>query len=902
MKKIFTITLVLLISNLANAQLAEVQATIKGPVASAPSTNNVFRSSSPVVCGTDTAEYPVTKTSAYQALNFNSNNSASQFYGSPDSIVVKGFTFFAWMSSAARSQKVKVICKIYKAGLDSLPTGSPLRADTLTIDSTFGGGQLANLAKHATFKTSITVNFDYVLVVTNTDTSNLAIIMNSWNNGDGNLENLSGASISGTWYRGLNLNVGGTTLDADFSFYPHVQASFKTNFLVKNQCYKLGDSVKFINLAGKSAVGNKFYNRYVAYNLERFCYRWYNDTTAPFSSYNSIDGGAKYPIRKNYGVRLESSLFHYRLGGAACRDTTDILVKYSPIPPIPKGISNTCNGDSAGLTITQYQQENYAWYKNLTDTTPNFTGLNYTQNPALKNDTFYVQTNNLDCKSNKNIVTILVNEYPKITRIKNDSICSGANANLEVSSDIGTTTWFKDSVGGSSFYTGPVLAIGPLTKDTVLYAEVGNGNCTLPKRTAVTVSVGSSFAPSAPAVSNDTTLCLQDAGSITLSAAANGSDMVRWFDSASGGSVLAQSNTYSFTPNAEGLFTFYADAWNGICGSSRVPIKIRVNHFDAPKNIMDDEICFGSNASLNAQIGKGTLSWFIDTAQSAVFIGTNLTLTKPTTTTKYYLRSSYLGCTSKASWFAQAVVNKAPTPTKLKEETICAKQIANLAVEIGFGEVNWFTDTLTGTSFHALQQYTTSQLFGTKTYFYQTSFKGCKSYFSPITATVNPKPAAGFTFSVSALTATYTALTNPNNTSYNWDMGNGVTKTGAIVNYTYPNAGIYNIQLIVDNLYGCKDTIILEVNVGRVGLDVVSGKFFQIYPNPSHNETIEIHSDMNLSEITVVNLEGKLIMTQAIENSENQYYYINLDAPNGVYIMLLKDKQGKIFTERVVKN
>jgi len=132
-------------------------------------------------------------------------------------------------------------------------------------------------------------------------------------------------------------------------------------------------------------------------------------------------------------------------------------------------------------------------------------------------------------------------------------------------------------------------------------------------------------------------------------------------------------------------------------------------------------------------------------------------------------------------------------------------------------------------------------------------------------------------------------------------MGNGITKTGANVNYTYPNAGIYDVQLIVGNTFGCKDTIVIEVNVGRVGVDVVSGKFFNIYPNPTQTGILAIHSDMDLASITVVNLVGKLILTQELTDNGN-HHVINLNAPNGIYIMLLKDKEGLIFTERIVKN
>jgi gliding motility-associated-like protein len=43
--------------------------------------------------------------------------------------------------------------------------------------------------------------------------------------------------------------------------------------------------------------------------------------------------------------------------------------------------------------------------------------------------------------------------------------------------------------------------------------------------------------------------------------------------------------------------------------------------------------------------------------------------------------------------------------------------------------------------------------------------------------------------------------------SYAWNFGNGQTGTGATSNQTYPNFGLYNVQLIITTASGCSDTI-----------------------------------------------------------------------------------------------
>lgn len=889
MKKTIFILVSFLLCVSAQAQLQPINEKI---IDNLPqfSSNPIYRSSTPVVCGQDTSEYPRLKATAFTGISFRNKNSVGQFFGAPQDITVHGFTFYAWMSDVNRNLKVKLVCKVFKAGLDSLPKGLALRTDTLTVDSTFGGGLLSVLEKHVSFKTPVTLDSNYVIVVENIDTGNCSIVTNSYTAGNGQGENLNSATISGIWFNGRNLNIGGVPFDADFQLYPHVTYSYKNDFTIKDQCYNSFDSVKFINDYKNTVVGSKYYNRYIYYGYDRFCFRWYNDINS-FSSYGSVDGGTKYATRDNYDVRLISTLYHYRLGFGRCIDTTDKTAYYKPFAPIPKGDKTICNGDSLGLSISQYKSEIYKWYNAIADKDSFMEGTEYSKNPATESDTFYISATNNNCISGRNFIEVKVNDYPTITKVKNDSICSGANANLEVKTD-GIVKWYNDSLGGSSFFTGGIYISGPYTTDKDFFVEVSNGNCIVKGRTKVSVLVDANFAPSAPTVSNDTTICLLGSNSIKLSASSSAS--IRWFNVASGGSAIVNGNDYTFTPNKKGVYTFYADAWNGVCGSSRIPVKVTVNDYATPTNITGAEICKGNDTFLSANFSHGQLYWFQDTTAPFIGVGSQLIISQAMASDTFYIRTVDQGCNSPAFWPAFLTVNEAKPALITSNPVICAQSNTTLEASVSAGVISWFGDT-TASSLQTGNSFTTPVLFGNTKFFSQTSNKGCTSSFTPVPVTVNPKPTAGFTYSVSEQAVSFDAITN-NITSFEWDLGDGTVKTGAKFTHTYGSKAIYKVVLIVTNASGCKDTSNLEINVGRVSVKDVKEHDFQlqVYPNPSPGNLLTLKTEIPISQMEILDLQGRKVFESLSLNHLEVNLNINLKA--GTYLVIVKNKDNYINT------
>lgn len=895
MKRLLTLSILFSIAITGWSQLKETPVKITDNLPKAPS-SLVNRSSVPVICGQDTAEYPRYKATQFQAIGFSGSNSVGQYFGAPQSIDVSGFTFYSWMSDSVRGLKPRILCKLYKAGPDSLPIGLALRTDTLTIDSTFGTGLLSTLEKHASFDSAITLDYPYILVVENPDTANCSIVCNSYTAGDGDGENLNSATVSGLWFNGRNLNIGGTPFDADVQLYPHVKYSYKNDFTIKNQCYRFGDSIHFNNQYKKTVVGSKYYNRYLYYGYDRFCFRWYNDASS-FSSYSGVEGGAKYGIHKNYNVRVISTLFHYRLGFGRCIDTTEKMLYYKPIAPIPSGDKTVCKGDSLGLSIKQNLTETYQWYNNNTDSLPEFTGLTYIENPALKSDTFYISAQNNNCESTRNFIPYQVDPYPTVDEIINDSICAGANANLEVKTTDGIVRWYVDSTGGGPIFTGKVLISGPYTRDTSFFVEVSNGNCVLPGRKRVSIYVSSNFAPQEPVVINDTTLCLIDAGTLALTASIPSNDTLRWFDAASGGNPFHKGSTYNYTPNARAIKTFYVDAWNGVCGSSRVPIKITINDYPKPKNITDAEVCKGQDTFLGATVDYGLLYWYKDTMQSPVAIGSKNNIAKAQNSSTYYIQTRDQTCISPSFKPVELRVNNVPVVSNLSNPSICAENKAAISMDLDQGEVKWYEDS-TMAAIHTGSPFTTPILYGGKTYYYQTNNKGCKSHYIALNVPVNPKPAAGFTYSVKGREVEFEGLLG-SIYSYQWDFGDGNSGTKREVTYTYATDAIYKVRLVVVDFNNCTDTSIIEVNIGRISTTQIDPFNVELYPNPiAIDRSFQIKSDKPMHEVRIIDIQGKLITQQIVDGQTCEIQSRGLT--KGAYFVLIKDTKNHLVVKKVV--
>ena len=99
-------------------------------------------------------------------------------------------------------------------------------------------------------------------------------------------------------------------------------------------------------------------------------------------------------------------------------------------------------------------------------------------------------------------------------------------------------------------------------------------------------------------------------------------------------------------------------------------------------------------------------------------------------------------------------------------------------------------------------------------YWYADPLTGCADT-TQKTVTVAPVPNADFTIAPLGCTDAPADIENISTgaTIYLWEWGNSGTSVGADPSYTYPDEGIFDVQLIAINDAGCEDTLMLSTEI-----------------------------------------------------------------------------------------
>ncbi|OYU81647.1 MAG: hypothetical protein CFE23_04040 [Flavobacterium sp. BFFFF1] len=345
---------------------------------------------------------------------------------------------------------------------------------------------------------------------------------------------------------------------------------------------------------------------------------------------------------------------------------------------------------------------------------------------------YYVEATNGNCTTARTLVTATVTGTPVITGTTPGSRCDTGTMSLQAASDSGTINWFAAASGGTALATGPTFVTPSIAASTTYYVEVTNGTCTS-ARTAVTASVNET-----PTVTSVTPDARCGSGTLTLNATAS-AGFLRWYAAPTGGAPLATGTSF-ITPSIAATTTYYVEAKNGTCTSTRTAVTATVTPVPVIATVTPGATCGTGTVTLGATATSGVLSWYdVPTGGTALSAGITFVTPSIGTTTTYYVEASNGACTSGRT-AVTATVNNIPSITTTIPGERCGSGIVTLSAT-GAGTINWYGVASGGAVLATGTSFQTPSLAATTTYYVAVDNGNCVSNRTAVTATINAIPA-----------------------------------------------------------------------------------------------------------------------------------------------------------------
>lgn len=211
------------------------------------------------------------------------------------------------------------------------------------------------------------------------------------------------------------------------------------------------------------------------------------------------------------------------------------------------------------------------------------------------------------CSISKSINIITPCIPPSISATTPASRCGGGQISLSATASSGSIYWYEDQTATQSIATGNTLSLN-LSASKTYYVEASNGTCAS-ARTAVNADILTQ-----PSITSTTDASRQSSGILQLEATAS-SGSINWYNSASASSVLATGTSFT-TPTLSSSTTYYAEAVDGSCISTRQAVQANIVNILADAGSLTPNVCACKNTSkqinLNATSPSlGTGQWSI---------------------------------------------------------------------------------------------------------------------------------------------------------------------------------------------------------------------------------------------------------------------------------------------------
>ncbi len=387
---------------------------------------------------------------------------------------------------------------------------------------------------------------------------------------------------------------------------------------------------------------------------------------------------------------------------------------------------------------------------------------------------------------------------------------------------VGTGLWTR--ISGSGLVTTPSSPNSTITAvnvgTTVLTWAVSNGTC--PTKTD-TMLVTRNALPTAPTVTGPSTACFGSIISLTASTGAS-SPTIIWWDSITGGNVLAAGQTYSSPPLTSNIVV-YAEVTDGntFCSSTRTAHPVNVVAVPTVQLGPDTTFCASQSVCLDAGPGMSSYQWNTGATSRVLCINVSGT---------YWVEiADGNGCHGYDT--INVIANIPPVSNLGPNFTQCSGNQNTIGVTpINGNSYLWNTGATTNNIL-----VNTGGTYAITV----TDFNNCSSS-DTLVVTQQGVPSAAFAVNdVGCPTVVFTDQSAATDV-WSWSFGNGFSSSAQNPTLTYATNGNYTVTLIASSQCGADTSQQLVMIDCLIAVEVADELSVTVYPNPNDG-LFRIHFD-----------------------------------------------------------
>lgn len=593
------------------------------------------------------------------------------------------------------------------------------------------------------------------------------------------------------------------------------------------------------------------------------------DITNPLVTIGSTGGGtlsywidslATIPLTNPAAVAIPGT-YYIKASAGTCIDIDSVVVQIGSGAAVADAGTDAviCTGDTVQLGAASVMGNTYSWSPatNLSDpaiANPVATLTNSGTSPQTQ--VFVLTVSGVNCSA-YDTVEILVNPLATANASNDIAICAGSNVTL--SGTIGGSATSAVWSGGGLFtpsandlnasYTPDATEISAGTAILILTTDDPLGNCTAATDTLM-ITINS---PATVNVGLDDTICA--GATVPLNAVVSGATSGTWSNGQGSytpsDTVATAVYTPSFAENESGIATliFTANALSGACPAASDTFVITINQAPIVNAGTNQNLCTGVPVNLNGMVGglATTATW---SGGSGTFVPNNTTLNASyiPASADYAADSVVLTLTPDATMglncpavSSQIIVyfnQKPQIAFTVNDSAGCPEHCVSFtnATTVSGGTVtawlwNFGDNSPLDTTQNPTHCYTQPADYDVS--LIALSDDNCADTLSiPQMIHVHPLPTAGFEFLPEEATLSNTlislhSLSSSDVTQWYWAFGDGDSIMATIPDtvHLFPDsvATTYTTYLVVQNAYGCADTVSRQI--------VINSEFNFYIPN-----------------------------------------------------------------------